>query len=172
MRWPGFREDGSLALPLDPEPLLPPAMPLRLRLDGQVLERKRELHMTLLGRDAGDALRAQLGEDRIRALFESVEWRPCGTGRYALLHKAKQEWNGPVQAWSLIEHLQAPGFAEFRYLLSQASGLGVDCGVPHATLFVAGDPYGIGLPDLVAYRACFVREVAASEVMHEPVTQR
>lgn len=169
MRWPGFREDGSLALPLDPQPLLPPGMPLRLRLDGHVLERKRELHLTLLGRDAGSALRAQLGEDHIRALFDTVEWQPRGTGHYALLHKTKQEWNGPVQAWSLVEHLQAPGFAEFRHLLARDSGLGIDCGVPHATLYVAGDPYGIGLPDLVAYRACFVRDVPASEVMGDPV---
>ena len=75
MRWPGFREDGSLALPLDPQPLLPPGMPLRLRLDGHVLERKRELHMTLLGRDAGSALRSQLGEDHVRGLFR-VDVRP------------------------------------------------------------------------------------------------
>ncbi|GGK10781.1 hypothetical protein [Luteimonas terricola] len=170
MRWPGFREDGSLALPLDPAPLLPPAMPLRLRLDGHVLERKRELHMTLLGRDAGAALRIQLGDERIRALFESVEWAPRGTGRYALLHKAKDQWDGTLQAWSLIEHLQAPACAEFRYHLAQASGLALDCGVPHATLYVVGDPYGIGLPDLAAYRACFVREVAASEVIRDPIT--
>ena len=123
----------------------------------------------LLGRDDGLALSAQLGEDHIRALFDTVEWQPRGTGHYALLHKTKQEWNGPVQAWSLVEHLQAPGFAEFRHLLARDSGLGIDCGVPHATLYVAGDPYGIGLPDLVAYRACFVRDVPASEVMGDPV---
>ncbi|MEN1939835.1 hypothetical protein WCE41_01985 [Luteimonas sp. MJ246] len=164
MEWPGFREDGSLALPLDPLPLLPTGSPLRLRLDGHVLERKRELHMTLLGRDAGAALRTSMGEARIRALFESLHWRPRGTGRYALLHKTKDEWNGPLKAWSLIEHLQAPAFAAFRHELAQASSNTLDCGVPHVTLYVAGDPHGIGLPDIGSYRACFVREVAASEV--------
>jgi hypothetical protein len=168
MHWPGFRDDGGLILPLDPQPLLPPGMPLRLRLDGHVLERKRELHITLLDRDAGNALRAQLGEDRVRALFESLEWQPGGTARYALLHKAKPQWDGLLQAWSLIEHLHAPAFAGFRHELAKASGLRLDCGVPHATLYVAGDPQGIGLPDLEAYRSCFVREVAASEVMQRP----
>lgn len=168
MLWPGFRDDDGLILPLDPQPLLPPGMPLRLRLDGQVLERKRELHMTLLNRDAGVALRARLGEDRIRAVFESLEWAPRGTGHYALLHKTKEQWDGPLDAWSLIEHLQAPGHAEFRYRLAQASGLAIDCGVPHATLYVAGDHYGIGLPDLAAYQACFVREVLKSELLPNP----
>lgn len=164
MRWPGFRDDGGLILALDPSPLLPPGMPLRLRLDGHVLERKRELHMTLLDRDAGTTLRARLGDDRLRSLFESLEWQLGGTGRYALMHKTKSEWDGPVEAWSLIEHLQVPAFAEFRYRLAQESGLALDCGVPHATLYVAGDPYGIGLPGLDAYRGCFVREVLESEL--------
>lgn len=164
MRWPGFRDDDALVLPLDPARFLPPGSPLRLRLDGHVLERKHEVHLTLLGRDAGRAMRGRLGEERIRGLFESMEWAPQGTARYALLHKAKPQWEGTLQAWSVIEHVQSPAFAAFRHELAQASGLALDCGVPHATLYVAGDPYGIGLPDLAAYRSCFVREVAASEL--------
>lgn len=164
MRWPGFRDDGALILPLDPAMLLPPGAPMRLRLDGHVLERKHELHMTLLGREAGRALRDGIGDGHIRALFDSFDWNPLGTARYALMHKAKPQWDGLLMAWSLIEHLQAPAFARFRHALAQASGLPLDCGVPHATLYVAGDPYGIGLGDIEAYRRCFVREVAASEL--------
>jgi len=168
MHWPGFRDDGGLILPLDPRPLLSPGLPLRLRLDGHVLVRKPELHMTLLNREAGTALRARLGDARIRAVFESLQWAPRGTGHCALLHKAKDQWDGPLDAWSLIEHLQAPALAEFRYRLAQASGRELDCGVPHATLYVAGDPHGIGLPDIAAYRACLVREVRKSEIIRDP----
>jgi hypothetical protein len=69
----------------------------------------------------------------------------------------------------VIEHLQMPAFAAFRDALARATGLPLDCGVPHATLYVAGDPAGIGLPDLAAYRACFVREVRADEVRRPQV---
>lgn len=162
--WPGLRDDGALVLPLDPARFRAMDAPLRVRLDGHVLERKHELHMTLLGRDQGQAVLAAVGADRLRALFESLDWQPRGTGRHALLHKAKDEWNGPLLAWSVVEHLQAPGFAAFRDALARATGLPLDCGVPHVTLYVAGDPYGIGLPDLDTYRACFVREVAAHEL--------
>lgn len=161
--WPGFREDGSLVLPLAREALLPPDAPLRVRLDGHVLERKGEVHMTLLGRDAGAVARTRLGEGRVRELFERFAWAPRGTRRYALLHKTKQEWDGPLEAWSLVEHLHEPAYAAFRDALARATGLALDAGVPHATLYVAGDPYGIGLPDVAAYRACFVREVAPAE---------
>lgn len=172
MYWPGFREDGSLALPLPMESLLPADAPLRLRLDGHVLERKHELHMTLLGRDAGAVLRDRLGENRVRALFQDFDWKPTGTGRYALLHKTKEQWDGPLPAWSLIEHLQAPAFSAFRHELARTGDLDLDSGVPHVTLYVKGDPYGIGLADVATYRACFVREVQASDVLREPVLPR
>lgn len=172
MHWPGFRDNGALILPLDPAPFLAPAAPLRLRLDGQVLERKRELHLTLLGRDQGRAVQAALGEDRMRTLFEPMDWQCRGTARYALLHKTKEQWDGPLQAWSVIEHLQVPAFAAFRHELARLTGLAIDCGVPHVTLYVAGDPYGIGLPDLRTYRACFMRELPASELRPEPLLCR
>lgn len=164
MHWPGFRDDGALILPLDTARFLPAGSPVRLRLDGRVLERKHELHATLLGRDAGNTLREGLGEERMRAMFEALDWQLQGTGRYALIHKAKPQWEGPLDAWSLIEHLHAPAFSHFRHALAEASGLPIDSGVPHTTLYVAGDPYGIGLPDVATYRACHVRDVAACEI--------
>ena len=162
--WPGFSDEGGLVLPLRDEAHFAPDMPVRLRLDGHVLERKHELHLTLLDRKRGAALRDCIGEDGVRALFESMEWEPHGIRRYALLHRTKDEWNGPLQAWSVIEHLQEPALSAFRHGLAQASGLDLDAGVPHVTLYVAGDPSGIGVPGVAAYRDCFVREVVASEL--------
>lgn len=164
MRWPGFTDDGGLILPLPHEDWFAPEMPLRLRLDGHVLERKHELHMTLISRRLGATLLERVGEADMRALFESLTWAPRGTRRYALLHATKNEWAGPLQAWSVVEHLQAPAMSAFRDGLARASGLAIDSGVPHVTLYVAGDPTGIGLPDIATYRSRFVREVADSEI--------
>lgn len=168
MRWPGFRDDGGLILPLETARFLPAGSPQRLRLDGRVLQRKHELHLTVLGREAGSRLRELIGEDRMRTLFEPLDWQLQGTRRYALLHKVKPQWDGALDAWSVIEHLQAPALARYRHALGEASGLPIDSGVPHVTLYVAGDPYGIGLPDVAAYRACHVREVDASELATRP----
>lgn len=164
MQWPGFRDDGALILPLDGAMFHPPGAPLRLRLDGHVLERKHELHMTVLGREQGRQVAQRLSGESLRALFETFDWKPRRTGRHALLHKDKCEPGGPLSAWSVVEHLQEPAFSAFRDGLARATGLPLDCGVPHVTLYVAGDPQGIGIPDLAAYFACFVREVAATEL--------
>lgn len=162
--WPGFTARGGLLLPLDAAGFLSADMPLRLRLDGHVLERKRELHLTLLDRRQGEALRERLGEARIREAWEALPWAPQGTRCHALLHACKDEREGPLQAWSVIEHLHEPALSAFRHRLAAASGLALDSGVPHVTLYVAGDPEGIGLPDIPAYRDRFVRAVSAEEI--------
>lgn len=165
MHWPGFHDDGALILPLEQAGFYPAGAPQRLRLDGQVLERKHELHVTLLGRDQGREVVAVLGETTVRDVFDAFDWRITGTGRYALLRKSKPQWQGPLQAWSVIEHLQAAAYAGFRHALAEATGLALDPGVPHVTLYVAGDPYGIGVPGIAAYRDVFVREVDRSEIV-------
>ncbi len=169
MHWPGFNADGALLLPLEKRARLPADMPLRLRLDGLVLEQKHELHVTLLNRATAGAVLERIDAAAVAVVFATLDWRIIATRRYALVHKTKDEWNGPLPAWAVIEHLQMPAFAGFRHQLAQASGLALDCGLPHATLYVAGDPAGIGLPDLATYRACFVREVGADEVRRQAV---
>jgi hypothetical protein len=164
MHWPGFDASGALLLPLAKRELLPADMPLRLRLDGLVLEQKHELHVTLLNRAMAGAVLEHLDPAVIADAFADFDWGIIATRRYALVHKTKDDWDGPLRAWAVIEHLQMPAFAAFRDRLARASGLALDCGIPHVTLYVAGDPAGIGLPDLATWRACFVREVGGDEV--------
>lgn len=164
MEWPGFSDGGGLILPLDHEAHVLPGMARQVRLAGQVLERKHELHLTLLDRTRGTALRRRLGENRIRALFESLAWAPRGTGRHALLHRARDGKKDRPRAWSVVELLQEPALAAFRDQLARASGLALDAGVPHVTLYVAGDPSGIGIPDAATWQARFVRDVDAAEL--------
>ncbi|MBJ6982635.1 hypothetical protein [Luteimonas sp. MC1572] len=169
MHWPGFNAEGALLLPLEKRELLPADMPQRLRLDGLVLEQKHELHVTLLNRATATAVLERLDAAAVADAFAALDWQHIATRRFALVHKTKDEWDGPLQAWAVIEHLQMPAFAAFRHRLAQATRLPLDCGIPHVTLYVAGDPAGIGLPDLATWRACFVREVGADEVRRSEV---
>lgn len=162
--WPGFTDGGGLLLPLDRGLHLPPEMPDRLHLDGRALERKDELHLTLLDRTRGTALRERLGEARIRRVFESLEWAVQATQRYALLHRPVDANADKPEAWSVVEHLRAPALAGFRRALAAAGGGDLDDGVPHVTLYVAGDRSGIGVPDAATWRARFVRDVDRSEL--------
>ena len=57
----------------------------------------------------------------------------------------------------------APGFAAFRAALGVRCGVALPDAVPHVTLYVAGKPTGIGLPDVAAFHRLRVKRVDASD---------
>ncbi|MGV8943823.1 DUF3293 domain-containing protein, partial [Thermomonas sp.] len=57
---------------------------------------------------------------------------------------------------SITERLDVPALASFRSALAHAAQMDVPELLPHVTLYAAGDPAGIGLPDLAALQAAHV----------------
>lgn len=147
---PGFHGQVML-LPLSDDPDWPAAP--TLEIDGATLVRKSEFHVTLLDRALATTLRARLGDARIAALAADFDWRPQRSGEGSVLRKTKTDAGAPLPCASLIERVALPAFAAFRRALAAASGLPVPEALPHVTLYVAGDPAGIGLPDLAAFAA-------------------
>jgi hypothetical protein len=164
--WPGFSPRGSLLLPLRATDVLDAGMPARLDLDGQALALKHEFHATLLDRDTATRLRRQLGDARMRTLYRALDWTTRATGRHALIHRPASDCKS--EAWSVIAHLALPALAAFRQALGDAAGIVLDPGIPHATLYVAGDPDGIGLPDQATWRARHVRDLGPADLRPPP----
>lgn len=155
--WPGFRAGHAFVLPLQAGRMATPFDEC-FEADGVRLQRKAEFHVTVLSRDMS-RLAAGLGEDGLRASYESLSWTPRRTGRYALLHKAKPAETGAIECWSLIEHLHLPAMLDFRAGLARILGPAFAEPVPHVTHFVHGDPNGIGVPDVRALAMLQVRDV-------------
>lgn len=147
--WPGFQPDGGLLLALTPSLHWLPGSS-SLALDGQRFFAKRELHVTLLNGAVGSQLRNRLGVDAVRCHFESQDWAIARTSEGQLLHKIKSDGPQPVLCGSIIERLYLPALGRFRSALARAAKMDVPEVLPHVTLYVAGDPGGIGLPDLAA----------------------
>ncbi len=156
--WPGFQHDGGLLLPL-PAGIVSLPCGGSLELDGERFVAKQELHVTLLNRALGNVLRNALGMDTVRRYFEDQNWVINRTGDGQLLHKLKQTAMQPLACGSIIERLDVPALAAFRTALAHAAKLDVPALLPHVTLYVAGDPAGIGLPDLAALHAAHVANV-------------
>jgi len=156
--WPGFSPGRAFVLPLQAGLMATP-FGAQCEVDGVRLRRKAEFHVTVLNQDMSRSAGA-LGEARLRALYESLQWQPRRSGRYALLHEAKPTDTGTLDCWSLIEHLGLPAMHAFREELALLLGSAFADPVPHVTHFVRGDPNGIGVPDTRALAALQVREVA------------
>lgn len=158
MAWPGFKPDGGLLLLLPPE-IVPLPCCASLDLDGQRFIAKLELHVTLLNRVLGTTLREVLGVDTVRCYFDEQDWTITRTGDGQLLHKIKHDGIRPLACGSIIELAHLPALSKFRAALARAAEMDVPALSPHVTLYAAGDPVGIGLPDLAALKAAKVADL-------------
>jgi len=158
LAWPGFQADGGLLLAV-PSPNGWKTGPDVLKSEEMPLARKAELHVTLLNRAMGWQLRSILGDVTIARLFEDEDWTIRRTGEGHLLRKIKVDGTRATVCGSLIERLDLPSLARFRQALGRAAGIGIPEVFPHATLYVAGDAAGIGLPDHASFEVARIADL-------------
>lgn len=160
------RFDQTLVLPLGPECWAPPAH--GVTLDGIRLEPKDELHVTLVGGRLGAELRCTLGAERaareVESAFARFDWSFSRTGRRLLLRRRFRDGGRQALAHSVIECIELPAMAPFHRVLGQRLGRELPVPPAHVTLYVAGRPQGIGVPDRRRLRACTVRLLADGDV--------
>ncbi len=157
-------DSGAVILPL-PWSVAPDLAP-RLSLPEIELVAKDELHLTLLSSADADRLdSATGGRDAWRALLGAGDpdaWRVTLGDAWWLLRADKAE--GP--AWSVVALADCPAFTRFRARAAQATRDAIAADAPaHVTLYVAGDPRGIGLPSGAEFERCRVRRLSARERM-------
>jgi hypothetical protein len=156
--WPGYSARGTLVLPL-PACWLAGLPPL-LEVDGVVLGRKSEAHLTLLDREAAARIREACPDDEVQALFRAHDWTVLATGERWLLRKTLA--SGRI-AHSLVAIVAAPGLSAFRRDLVAYCGVPLPEALAHVTLYVAGKPTGIGVPDVDAFARLRVRRLDEGE---------
>ena len=152
--WPGFNARGSLLLPLPMEAFADLA-PV-LDVDGLSLSRKHEFHVTLLDRRTAARMRAQeagVVAPSMMELFALQDWRWRRRGERWLLREDKPDGT----AHSVVELLELPALNRFRHDVGWAHGEKLPDAPPHVTLYVAGDPIGIGLESYAAFEKNRVR---------------
>lgn len=164
--WPGTTPDGALLLHLDA--LAYATAPDLLALPECTLARKREFHVTVLGRAVGAAIAAAIGDDRLAAAWHEQDWRLKRTGVCRLLRRtqpadSRDGCSEPDTAWSVIESIELPAMAAFRLAVARLARIELPIAPPHVTLYVAGDPGGIGVPDHTALAALSVRMLTPAE---------
>lgn len=156
VRWPGWTRQDTLLLPVSPAQWPPPDTSVTVA--GITLHPKRELHVTVVGRKLGRALRAaaatgRIPADAVRRAFEAHDWTWRATGERTLL-RAPAKRRGGRPRYALVEHVDLPAMAAFHAELGARLGRTLPVPPPHVTLYVAGTRQGIGLPDPETLAAC------------------
>lgn len=166
MTSPAWTPAGTLLLPIAADTWPPPAC--RVVLDGIDFAPKRELHVTLVGRALGQALRTAIAEGRfapavVRAAVEALDWRFERTGQLWRLEDTARRGTKPPRG-SIIETVEMPAMAAFHARLGGMLGRRLPVPPAHVTLYTSGDDAGIGVPDDAALRRLAVRAVSAREL--------
>jgi len=167
-KWPGWSQQKTLLLPIDPAAWPAPTVPVLL--DGHHFVPKPELHVTLVGRALGQHLLASLGERRYRTLaartaYESLDWTYVRSHTLLRLEKHGAEGGADDRMGALIELIELPAMVEFHRQLGLLLGRELPVPPPHVTLYTAGKAKGIGVPNANALREFTVRPVAITELV-------
>src|SRR4249919_2522883 len=156
--WPGFSARGSLLLPLPAAAFAGLAPELRLD-DGSLLARKAEFHVTLLDRELGaranEPAAGGAPAQALAGLFEGYDWAWRTRGERWLLHDAGEE----PPAHSVIELIDMPALADFRAAAGVLLGAVLPPVPAHVTLYVAGQPLGIGIRDFDEFERLRLRRL-------------
>ena len=156
--WPGFSARGSLLLPLPAAHFAELGPELRLD-DGLVLTRKSEFHVTVLDRALGERVHDPAAggapAQAIAGLFAGYDWAWQSRAERWLLLDADEE----PPAHSVIELLDMPALAAFRNAVGVLLGVTLPATPAHVTLYVAGQPIGIGVRDFDEFERLRLRRL-------------
>jgi hypothetical protein len=124
---------------------------------GSTLEPKDELHITILSKDAADAVGRHLDEhpedrERVRRLVEETDWNFHKTGELYFV----QEEEGVE---TIIEMVEVPELEGFFRKLSRIAGEELEIPPAHVTLYMRGTEKGIGLATQAEFENLVVEEV-------------
>ena len=160
---PHWTDAGTLLLPITPQAWPPPRR--GVDVDGSDFAPKRELHATVLGRALGARVRMAMAGNpalgtALDAVAASLDWSWTRDRAWWLLRKRE----GDAEKASIVETIALPAMQPFHARLGQLLGTTLPVPLPHVTLYVAGDPEGIGVPDGEAWRRYVVRAISADEL--------
>jgi hypothetical protein len=145
--WPGWSDAGSLVIPVPLSAWRPPES--AITVDGGAFAPKHELHVTVIGKTLGAAVRARIDGPELRDAFGSQRWRLRRSGWRVRLRKAGDD--GDFKE-SIVEPVALPAMARVHAWLGERLGCTLPVPPPHVTLYVRGDPEGIGVPDAESCR--------------------
>ena len=158
-----WSDAGTLLLAIAPDAWRPPSR--GVRVDEIDFAPKTELHATIVGRGLGAEVRAAMAgddalESAIDAAMASLDWSWIRRRAWWLLCKR----DGRAAKASIVETIELPAMHGFHARLGTLLGRALPVPPPHVTLYVAGDPEGIGVPDGEAWRRYVVRTISADEL--------
>jgi hypothetical protein len=151
----GWSRQRGLVMPVAEHPLRA-ALPVETCVDGLTLTRKHEFHLTLLDRSEAQRAAASISDQPLLDLIHGLDWEAQPDGLPWLIRDQRRDggWR-----YSVIQLVELPALARFRNAIAAACAHSLPAMPAHITLYVAGDPAGIGLGSHTRFEALRQRQV-------------
>lgn len=163
---------GTLLIPLNKEDvgLLDEHVVFR----GTVFEPKREVHITVVGKDLGCKLKEAMKSDpliesQIEQAIEETDWSYESKDKMYHVSKDKKEGDPEegveiVHTESIILMMEVAGIQHFYEKLGRITQMGSEVPPTHVTLYTHGDSFGIGLANRADFEECVTGEILPNEL--------
>lgn len=142
-----------------------------IELSGKVFQSKKEVHITIIGRDLGQRLKQAMGKDdsiknHLREIISRTDWTYEVKSRLYYLSKDKRVDTEPgiIHAESIIVEVDLAGIRRFYENLSKMLRTDLDVPPTHITLYTRGDPLGIALNSRADFEQFVIGKVVPGEL--------
>jgi hypothetical protein len=131
-------------------------------LEGRRFEPKDEVHITILSREAAEAVRQHLEEnpeqgERLRRLIDETHWE------FQKLDSFYHVWEEP-EAETIIQMVEVPGLPAFFKRVGEMVVKEIEPPPAHVTLYLRNTEKGIGLPTQAVFEQLVQKQVQRSDL--------
>jgi hypothetical protein len=153
--------EGYLILELDMQSFY--LHPEGVRFEGRHFEAKDEVHITILSRDAAEAVRQHLerypqDEDQVR--MDETNWE------YRKLDSFYHIQEDP-EVETIVQMVEVPGAGAFFNQVGQLVGQELELPPTHVTLYMRGTEKGIGIPTQAEFERLAQKQIRLEELKTE-----
>jgi hypothetical protein len=155
--------EGYLILELDMQSFY--LHPEGVRFEGRYFEAKDEVHITILSRDAAEAVRQHLerspqDEDQVQRLVDESNWD------YRKLDSFYHIQEEP-EVETIVQMVEVPGAGTFFKQMGQLVGQELELPPTHVTLYMRGTEKGIGIPTQAEFERLAQKQIGLEELKPE-----
>jgi ribosomal protein S15P/S13E len=155
--------EGYLILELDLQSFY--LHPEGVRFEGRHFEAKDEVHITILSREAAEAVRQHLerypqDEEQVRQLVDETNWE------YRKLDSFYHIQEEP-EVETIVQMVEVPGVDTFFKQVGHPVGQELELPPTHVTLYMRGTEKGIGIPTQAEFERLAQKQIRLEELKTE-----
>jgi hypothetical protein len=155
--------EGYLILELDLQSFY--LHPEGVRFEGRHFEAKDEIHITILSRDAAEAVRQHLerypqDEEQVRQLVDETIWDYRKLDSFYYIQEEPE-------VETIVQMVKVPGVDTFFKQVGQLVGQELELPPTHVTLYMRGTEKGIGIPTQAEFERLAQKQIRLEELKTE-----